>query len=719
MAQYPNLYNVELTKGPAVVQLEQMFLGDVLANRIGAIVTENGEAVTLGGTCSGTAILANGGTVPISGTVSGNTCYIDLSPAAYAVEGPVEIFVTNVSGGKTTTLVAAFGNVRRKETGTVIDPGTIIPSVSALIDAIDAAVASIPADYSALLAAVAPTFSASNNYTAGRYVWNSGNLYRFTADHAAGSWTGTDAVQVVVTNEIADLKSAINYTTTPVRDLTVIAQKEAGTETLPEGFSTGNGYIRDMTVSSPGSISSNSSSRWFSFYVSEEMDVYVPLDKSDIGSSRQICVYNSNGPHTNNRVTPVYASNNQNYPLPTENTPLHVLAGQCVAWSYYLTGLTLERIRFVVYKSSISGYALADSIALTSTMNSEVDTKISDEDTIIRSILNNGYYRLDESKWARRAWDDGGTSIDNRQYRVRYTEPLTFDRVVYGVVQQGFTVAAYADGAFLESSTVRTFAPGVTYKIYIRRFTEDFSEVADVSVFANAIKFSTSLAPIELYKPTFTDVSMFERVGICGDSYASGGGIISGIRSLTWGKNLERQAGITVDIYAKSGQNVMQWVVDSTNGLPALLAGNQCGLYWLQHGINGTSTDAEFGSLEDITTYPHPNTFCGQYTEAIEQIKTAFPKARIIMATIIGSSFGLYQSTYAKVNNAIRAIAQHCEVMVVDVADDDFYRSPWYLNWTRSNHPTAMQNAGIAMANRRLISKCIQDNPDYFVNYGT
>ena len=210
MAQYPNLYNVELTKGPAVVQLEQMFLGDVLANRIGAIVTENGEAVTLGGTCSGTAILSNGGTVSVSGTVSGNTCYIDLPSAVYAVEGPVEIFVANVSGGKTTTLVAAFGNVRRTQTGSIIDPGTIIPSVSALIDAIDTAVASIPADYTALLAAVAPTFSSSTAYTAGRYVWYSGNLYRFAADHAAGSWAGTDAVQVVAMDDVSGLKNAIN-----------------------------------------------------------------------------------------------------------------------------------------------------------------------------------------------------------------------------------------------------------------------------------------------------------------------------------------------------------------------------------------------------------------------------------------------------------------------------------------------------------------------------
>ena len=155
MAQYPNMYNVELTKGPAVVQLAQMFLGDALANRIGAIVTENGEAVTLGGSCAGSVVLANGGTVAVSGTVSGNQCYIDLPSAVYTVEGPVEVYVSVTNSGTTTTFVAAFGNVRRTETGTVIDPGTIIPSVSALIDAIDEAVESIPADYSALSSDVA------------------------------------------------------------------------------------------------------------------------------------------------------------------------------------------------------------------------------------------------------------------------------------------------------------------------------------------------------------------------------------------------------------------------------------------------------------------------------------------------------------------------------------------------------------------------------------
>lgn len=511
-----------------------------------------------------------------------------------------------------------------------------------------------------------------------------------------------------IADEIGALNDKAEVITKTVYNYEILVQKGV-TETLPEGITTGTGYIRGMGVSNPGNISSSSGSRYFTYTVSEDMLLYVPWDKSNAGSTRQLCVYNQNGPGTANRVTPVYASNNSTYPLPTENEPLNVKAGQVVAFSAYNTSISLEDFTFTLYVVDSTDTSLNPTVQLTSTMDDQVQSKI-------LNFLDGGYYHL-VGGWNRHGWDDNGTSTDSRDYRVRH-DPITFEHDTYAVMQEGFLVAGYADGVFFDARTVTQLLHGVEYKLYVRRYTEDGTEVADVATFANALKISTGIAPIELYQPTFTDVSMFERVGVCGDSYASGGGIISGIRPLTWGKNLERQAGITVDIYAKSGQNVMQWVTDTTNGLPALLSGPECGLYWLQHGINGTSTAEQFGTLADIEASPHPDTFCGQYTEAVEQIKTAFPNARIILATIIGSSFALYQSTYAEVNTAIRAIAEHCGVMLVDVADDDFYRSGWYSAWIRSNHPTAMQCAGIAMANRRLISKCIQEHGDYFVNYG-
>ena len=78
MARFNNIYPVDLRKGPAIVPVSAMYYGNAKANRIGAAVTDNGAAVTLSGTCSGTVIRSDGDTVSVSGNVSGNTCYIDL-----------------------------------------------------------------------------------------------------------------------------------------------------------------------------------------------------------------------------------------------------------------------------------------------------------------------------------------------------------------------------------------------------------------------------------------------------------------------------------------------------------------------------------------------------------------------------------------------------------------------------------------------------------------
>lgn len=56
---------------------------------------------------------------------------------------------------------------------------------------------------------IAPVFAPTAAYSVGEYVWYRGVLYRFTANHAAGSWTGTDAAAAVIGNDLTDLKSAL------------------------------------------------------------------------------------------------------------------------------------------------------------------------------------------------------------------------------------------------------------------------------------------------------------------------------------------------------------------------------------------------------------------------------------------------------------------------------------------------------------------------------
>lgn len=146
MAQFLNMYTVDLAGGAApVVALRQIYYGDELANRVGAMVVRYGEPVALTGSCSASVIRADGTTVPVSGTVSGNEAYVELPAACYAVEGAIQVFV-KFNG---VTLLEADGTVRQTETGAVIEPTDVIV-VSDLIAAINEAVESIPQDYATL-----------------------------------------------------------------------------------------------------------------------------------------------------------------------------------------------------------------------------------------------------------------------------------------------------------------------------------------------------------------------------------------------------------------------------------------------------------------------------------------------------------------------------------------------------------------------------------------
>lgn len=173
--------------------------------------------VPISGTIAGKFLRSDNVTVPVTGTASDGVASITLTEDCYAVPGRFIFSVYANDGTHNICIYCGVGNVLRTDSGEY-EGGEIITDVTALINAIETAVATIPADYSELLAGVAPSFSSSTAYTAGQYVWypglvdNVGALYRFTADHAAGSWTGTDAVSVSLSGDlgaqVTDVKSA-------------------------------------------------------------------------------------------------------------------------------------------------------------------------------------------------------------------------------------------------------------------------------------------------------------------------------------------------------------------------------------------------------------------------------------------------------------------------------------------------------------------------------
>ena len=210
MAQFQQWFNQDFTEDIEIRHCESvMFTGDNQGAVVGVRLFTDGAAYSGGGTVTGAVKRRDGGLVALTGTLSGNAASVVIPAAALAYPGPIGVHIILTQGGSTTTVLKAIYSVD-DSSGTAVDPGTIIPSINDLITAINTAVASIPSDYSALLHTLAPDFSTSTAYNAGDYVWYNGTLYRFTANHAAGTWTGTDAVNTVVCNDIGDLKNSLN-----------------------------------------------------------------------------------------------------------------------------------------------------------------------------------------------------------------------------------------------------------------------------------------------------------------------------------------------------------------------------------------------------------------------------------------------------------------------------------------------------------------------------
>lgn len=57
--------------------------------------------------------------------------------------------------------------------------------------------------------AIAHTFDSGVDYTAGKYVWYNGELYRFNVAHPAGTWIGTDAARYTATDELPLIEQAL------------------------------------------------------------------------------------------------------------------------------------------------------------------------------------------------------------------------------------------------------------------------------------------------------------------------------------------------------------------------------------------------------------------------------------------------------------------------------------------------------------------------------
>jgi lysophospholipase L1-like esterase len=244
----------------------------------------------------------------------------------------------------------------------------------------------------------------------------------------------------------------------------------------------------------------------------------------------------------------------------------------------------------------------------------------------------------------------------------KYTTPLTsvVSGEIYRTVNKNGTYSTsigtimYFDSnknvvSYENTKTVITIPAGVSYVRFAFVNSENLPD---------AIVKVSSVDSIPTYQPYYIDnfqravinekpldvieksggyTSIFHKIGVVGDSLASGAiqissdGIALDRPEYSWGASIARATGCTVLNFSQGGMQAARWNTD-TLGQNAVLPENLCTAYIIALGNNdqsltiGTSADI---NLSDY--HQNANSFYGNYAKIIQRLKEVQPKARFFL----------------------------------------------------------------------------------------
>lgn len=226
-----------------------------------------------------------------------------------------------------------------------------------------------------------------------------------------------------------------------------------------------------------------------------------------------------------------------------------------------------------------------------------------------------------------------------------------------------------------------------------------------------------------------SDISMFEKIGFCGDSYMAGMIVVSENPTVTaenpnlaWGKILERTHGIQASLFARGSTSTIDVTPNSPNFLteprclPALLAAEPQNLYVISLGHNDCYISAypeQYGKT--WTQDEFIAEFKTNYNSIINAIQNHAPNAKIIICqqsrpyALLGWG--------AEINVAIKEIAEEFGIPCLNPEEDEYLSSDIYQRTMVHRHPTFAGYAGMAKAFDRLFSKATVYYWEYFKGY--
>lgn len=165
-----------------------------------------GNDVPITGEITAKFLASNQVTVPLVGSIGNDSAFITLSDTCYLVPGRFVLSIFATNGNYTTCIYCGVGNVFATSSDIVAYPTTAVPDLNQLIRDVQAAISSVPADYSALINSIATTFDPqkTGGYGIGEYVWYNGVLYRFKEPHTGG-WQASHVDQVILANDLTSV----------------------------------------------------------------------------------------------------------------------------------------------------------------------------------------------------------------------------------------------------------------------------------------------------------------------------------------------------------------------------------------------------------------------------------------------------------------------------------------------------------------------------------
>lgn len=168
-------------------------------------VDSRGDALALSGIVVASFLRSDKTTVAITGVLNDGVASVTLTAECYGTPGRFGLVVFLLNNDEKTAIYSCVGNVARSSTDAVAP--AVTADVVDLINQIEAARATIPASYTALMADIAPTYSPYAVYAEGAYVYYNGDLYRCTtAITTAESWSYAHWTMAVLGSDLGNLK---------------------------------------------------------------------------------------------------------------------------------------------------------------------------------------------------------------------------------------------------------------------------------------------------------------------------------------------------------------------------------------------------------------------------------------------------------------------------------------------------------------------------------